>query len=124
MRDRGRRLDEFPFPELQRSFSAFKIHAERRVNRLRHPVEGYIRQQFVGRESAVHITVAIGPFTKLFQNPGSQTDRRIIKPISSRLRARSLEMSVGAAFINPLTDHLKELFFRRSDFCAWLQKRP
>jgi len=37
------RVDEFPFPEMQRSFSAFKIHAERRVNRLRHPVECYIR---------------------------------------------------------------------------------
>jgi hypothetical protein len=43
MGNSGGRVDEFPFPELQRRFSAFKIQAERRVNRLRHPVEGYIR---------------------------------------------------------------------------------
>src|SRR5260221_11654960 len=43
MGDSSRRMDEFPFSELQRRFPAREIQTERRVNRLRHPVERYIR---------------------------------------------------------------------------------
>jgi hypothetical protein len=43
MGDASGHADKFPFSELQWRFSALGIQAERRVNRLRHPVERYIR---------------------------------------------------------------------------------
>jgi hypothetical protein len=43
MGDARGHVDKFPCSELQRHFSALGIQAERRVNRLRHPVECYIR---------------------------------------------------------------------------------
>src|SRR5579872_576283 len=73
------------------------------MNGLRGPVDHDVGQQFIPREDALHVTRAVTPCAKFFNDPGGEAHRGIVQPISQRLRFSTLNMAVPALEVPPST---------------------
>ncbi len=54
---------------------ALEVGAERRADRVRHPVERHVGEHVVEREAALEVAVAVAPRAELLDDPGGQAER-------------------------------------------------
>src|ERR1700730_1379885 len=91
------------------------------MDRLGHPVEGYIAEQCVFAEAAFHVPIAVRPVTKFLYNPGRQRGRGIVQAVGRGQWCGSLQVCVGSTFIVPAVGVLQKSLLDMVKFRAWLQ---
>ena len=98
---RCRHLHEVVGPERVGVPPVVEVVADRGRDRLRDPVQRYEREQGVARETALRSAAGVGPGAPLLQDPGRETRRGIVEPVSDRLRLRRLDRAVPALDVRP-----------------------
>src|ERR1700730_1638887 len=91
------------------------------MDRLGHPVEGYVAEQFVFAEPAFHLPIAVRPVTKFLYDPGRQRGRGIVQSVGHGQWRGSLQMCIGSTFIVPAVGVLQKSLLDFVKFRAWLQ---
>ena len=76
------------------------VEADRRVDRLRHPVDGEVREDLIARDRVFGVAVVVGPRAELLDDPTREPGRRIGEAVAERLRVLALDLLVrGAASV-------------------------
>ena len=79
-----------------------EVVSDRGRDGLRRPVNHDGGEQFILPETALHVAIAVTPRAELLQDPGSQTNRRVVQSIGERLRLGRLNRFVAAIHLGPV----------------------
>src|SRR5439155_8193512 len=108
-----RDFNVLPLFELWRRVAVLIVETSRGTDRLGHPVNHDIVEQFVFAKTLLDVAIAIAPSTELLYDPGGQTDGRVVQPIGQGLRLCRLNHDIPALLHEPSLDGTEKLLLGR-----------
>src|SRR4051794_15545753 len=94
---RGRDLDEVVARAEVPTALRLAVQADRRVDRLRDPVDREVREDLLAGHGILGVAVVVGPVPELLDNPARESRRRVGEAVAERLRVLSLNLLVCRA---------------------------